>query len=503
MGATDPGLLPAPGGDRLRRVYATGMALIIGLFFFVPDASWVHVLLQTGVGWLAAGFVVVGVRRNRPQGAIAWYLFGGGVFLNACGTLVEGILTRAYHIIGYPTLADAFWLALYPGFMIGMAVVIRRRSSRRDWATLVETGTITTGLALLSWVLIIRRQAFDPTMSAMGRAIVIAYPVCDLILLAMIVRMLLGGGSKSAPLRLVLGSLLCFLVSDVSWALLSHIGAPPSSTAQRILAMFFMAAYAAVGAAALHPAVRDVAIKTPPRDDHLSPGLLAGLTIASLVAPALLAIQSLRGEITDALAIAFGSTLLFLLVLARMAQLLLRVEDQARQLRELARVDELTGLPNRRAWSAELPAAIERSRRDAVPISVAMLDLDHFKRFNDTYGHPAGDKLLSRTAVIWRDHLRAFDQLARYGGEEFIALLPMADAEQASLILERLRGVTPAAQTFSAGIATWNGLETSEELIGRADRALYQAKATGRNRSVVSTETGAAEPPTFSAAIDG
>jgi diguanylate cyclase (GGDEF)-like protein len=476
---------PSPAQGRLRRGYATAMGLVILAFYFVPDDSWVHVGIQVAVGYVAAAFVVVGMRRNRPPGAIAWYLFGSGVFLNASGTLVEGIISRVYHINDYPTLADAFWLGLYPGFIAGMVVIIRRRGSGRDWATLLETGTITTGLALLSWTLIISRQAFDPTMSSVGRATVVCYPLCDLILLGMMVRTLLGGGAKSPPLRMVFGSLLSFLISDAGWALLSHLGSSPSPAIQRILAMFFMSAYALVGAAALHPAVPDVGVAAAPRDDRLSPGLLVGLAIASLVAPALLVAQALRREITDALAIALGSTVMFSLVLARMAQLLRRVENQARLLRDLSRADELTGLPNRRAWSDELPAAIERARRDKTPVTVAMIDLDHFKRFNDTHGHPAGDRLLVRSALVWRNHLRVFDQLARYGGEEFIALLPRTDAAQASQIVERLRAATPGNQTFSAGIATWNGLESAEELIDRADRALYQAKDWGRNRTVV------------------
>jgi diguanylate cyclase (GGDEF)-like protein len=179
---------------------------------------------------------------------------------------------------------------------------------------------------------------------------------------------------------------------------------------------------------------------------------------------------------------------LFLLVVTRMAQLMRQIERQARQLSQLIRVDELTGLPNRRAWSVELPAAIERARRDQVALSVAMLDLDHFKHFNDEYGHQAGDRLLKSVASAWSGQLRAVDQLARYGGEEFIVLLPAADEELATSVLERLRGVRPAGQTFSAGVATWDGIETSEELIARSDEALYQAKAAGRDRIVVASE---------------
>ena len=121
-------------------------------------------------------------------------------------------------------------------------------------------------------------------------------------------------------------------------------------------------------------------------------------------------------EVTDGVAIVIGSMALFLLVVTRMAQLLRQIERQSKQLSQLTRVDELTGLPNRRAWSAELPAAIERARRDQVALAVALLDLDHFKRFNDEYGHQAGDRLLKTATAAWAAELRAVDQLARYGG---------------------------------------------------------------------------------------
>jgi diguanylate cyclase (GGDEF)-like protein len=366
-----------------------------------------------------------------------------------------------------------------------MALLVRRRTARRDWAAMVDTGIISTGLGLLAWVLIIRPQAFDPTLSMVGRAAVVVGPLSDIVLLAMMVRLLLGGGARTVAFRFLLGALLGLTASDLGWTVFSHLGRTPGPIAHRLLAMSFSLAYALVGAAALHPSVREAATSAPVRDERLSPWLLLGLAVASLVAPALLLWEAGSREIPDALAIALGSTLLFLLVLARMAQLLRQVEAQAKLLRDLARVDELTGLPNRRVWTAELPIAMERARREATPMSIAMIDLDHFKRFNDTHGHPAGDQLLRSAAINWRGHLRNIDQLARYGGEEFIALLPIADADQAVVVLERLRQVTPGGQTFSAGVATWDGAESADDLIGRADRALYQAKASGRNRSIV------------------
>jgi diguanylate cyclase len=114
-----------------------------------------------------------------------------------------------------------------------------------------------------------------------------------------------------------------------------------------------------------------------------------------------------------------------------------------------------------------------------------MIDLDHFKKFNDEYGHPAGDRLLKGAAAAWTGELRGVDLLARYGGEEFIALLPGSSGDEAVEVLGRLRAATPLGQSFSAGVAMWDGVETSDELIARADEALYQAKAAGRRCTVV------------------
>jgi diguanylate cyclase (GGDEF)-like protein len=202
----------------------------------------------------------------------------------------------------------------------------------------------------------------------------------------------------------------------------------------------------------------------------------------------LLLYQSYNGDITNAYAIGFSTVVLFLLVVLRVVGLLRNIEIQALKLNVLSRMDELTGLPNRRTIFQELPLALERARRDNTPIVVAMIDLDKFKLFNDTYGHPAGDKLLKGAASAWSEKLRTVDLLARYGGEEFIALLPNTNEEDAVRVLERLRPGTPADQTFSAGIASWNRLETPEELVMRADQALYRAKERGRNCSVRASE---------------
>ncbi len=155
------------------------------------------------------------------------------------------------------------------------------------------------------------------------------------------------------------------------------------------------------------------------------------------------------------------------------------------QLDQLAHEDALTGVMNRRGLDESLPVEMARAQRLGYRLTVAMLDFDHFKRFNDRRGHGAGDALLRGAAQAWRKQLRPMDLLARYGGEEFTLVLPACDADHAAALIERLRPLMPEHQTFSAGVATWNGADPPDELLRTADIALLQAKRAGRNRTVV------------------
>ena len=147
--------------------------------------------------------------------------------------------------------------------------------------------------------------------------------------------------------------------------------------------------------------------------------------------------------------------------------------------RELSETDPLTGLPNRRRWDRALA---ELLRRDQQPVCVALIDIDRFKAYNDLHGHPAGDALLQRAADAWRAQLRPSDVIARYGGEEFAVVLPRCTSTSAHAIAQRLRGSALDGWTASVGIAQWDGEETADSVVCRADEALYEAKQDGRDR---------------------
>jgi diguanylate cyclase (GGDEF)-like protein len=155
---------------------------------------------------------------------------------------------------------------------------------------------------------------------------------------------------------------------------------------------------------------------------------------------------------------------------------------------DMANTDELTGVANRRRLFEALELEMQRARRSRRPLTVAMLDLDHFKRYNDTFGHAAGDELLHRFSMRMARRVRAQDLVARYGGEEFCLILPETEPDGALQLVDALRAAGAGEDhlgrrvTFSAGLATWNGSETVEELVFRADASLYRAKAAGRDR---------------------
>ncbi|MFZ1925483.1 MAG: sensor domain-containing diguanylate cyclase [Solirubrobacteraceae bacterium] len=173
-----------------------------------------------------------------------------------------------------------------------------------------------------------------------------------------------------------------------------------------------------------------------------------------------------------------GTRATLITLLAHEVAAAIKRADLLSQLTDMASTDSLTGLPNRRAWETNL----DRALLEGEPFVLAMFDLDHFKNFNDSRGHPAGDRLLKETAVAWREELRSGDFLARIGGEEFALLLPRCATDDALTVVDRLRRRVRYAQTCSAGVVVQEPGESAEELMTRVDEALYAAKTAGRDR---------------------
>jgi diguanylate cyclase len=170
----------------------------------------------------------------------------------------------------------------------------------------------------------------------------------------------------------------------------------------------------------------------------------------------------------------------------------LKLKEAYKRIEELAELDELTGSYNRRCIMRMLDEEIARAGRNGAPCSIALIDLDWFKRINDAFGHPTGDEVLRTFAITMFANIRGIDRFGRYGGEEFLLVLPDMSTDNAVRTLDRLRAIIAELDwsafspdmrvTISAGVATLNAEETPDTFLARADCALYAAKARGRNR---------------------
>jgi diguanylate cyclase len=174
-------------------------------------------------------------------------------------------------------------------------------------------------------------------------------------------------------------------------------------------------------------------------------------------------------------------------------------------LKEMAATDPLTGLYNRREYDMLFQHEMERANRLNTPLSVGIIDLDHFKQVNDTYGHAAGDEVLKRTARLFRENLRTMDVVGRWGGEEFIIMLPEIAIDQAQMTCNRLLTALAATDidvgsasikiTATIGITQLLPGDKMDEIISRADEALYKGKEAGRNRVEINSVLMQARQP--------
>lgn len=215
-----------------------------------------------------------------------------------------------------------------------------------------------------------------------------------------------------------------------------------------------------------------------------------GLRVVAIASGAAASMRYDASGLLQTFSVSIGT---FTVIMLSLGVVLLAKERTDASLKALALHDPLTGILNRRAIMAELHQEIGRARRTQRPLAIVMVDIDHFKQINDLHGHLAGDEVLCQCVQLLLARLRQTDHIGRYGGEEFLILLPDTLSQGAYAIIESLRSAIHTAPirhadkqipvSFSAGI--WCGVpakqDTADQLIGRADSALYASKAAGRN----------------------
>jgi signal transduction histidine kinase len=319
---------------RVARIFlAVELVLAAGYFVLSPSALRAVVYCAIELGTVAA--LVIGARIWRPSRPLAWYLLAGGQLSFTIGDAINYTYEWVLHLEApYPSVADGFYLACYLLLAAGLLLLVRGRAPGRDWASLIEATIIATGIGMLSWVFLIGPNVRVPGLALPQRLVSIAYPLCDVLLLAVAVRLWRTGGHSTAASRLLALGLAALLVGDTVYGLSLlagdwQVGGPVDA--------IWVLYYVGLGLAALHPSM--VSLSEPTSvSTRLTRSRLASLAGASLMAPAVLVVQAVRGEPIDVAVIAGGSVVLFLLALARMGGLAGEVAVQSERKRVMQTV---------------------------------------------------------------------------------------------------------------------------------------------------------------------
>ncbi|GAA0558620.1 bifunctional diguanylate cyclase/phosphodiesterase [Paractinoplanes ferrugineus] len=469
------------GRDRLWVAALAAGTTATGAYFLLPRQGLAQNLAYNAIGLVFAAAMVAGVRLFRPARPVLWYLFSAGQLMSVGGDVVWEVYQYVLHRSPYPSPADVLYLGCYPLLAAGLVVLTRERRGR-DESALIDTAIVGTGLCLVFGLFVIQPIAAASDGSTLEWLISVAYPMADAVLLIIVARLYTGSSRRTVAERLLGIAAVLLLIGDIAFAVLTQYS---SYEGGNLLDATFLMSYVVWGVAALHPsmAVRSgtAALSGPARVGLIR---LAALTAVSLLAPAMMFVPAVMGKGVDRFAVGVGSILLFLLVAARMAGFVRRVQKQAARLEDLAMHDELTGQANRRHFLRRLEQALAAGRP-----AVIRLNVNDFKRINDQLGHAVGDHLLARLGGQIAVLAGETAVVARIGGDEFAVLLP--DAGRTADVLDRLvagfdapvaAGGHHLLVRTSVGVAEAGDVTEPLEILRRADLAVFASRGSGRPR---------------------
>ncbi len=458
-----------------------------------------------GVGYLVVGMagvvaLLVGLRLHRPIRRAPWFVMAGGDLIWVIADTVDSYHVDVGHNETFPGYADLLYLIAYPVIAVGLALLIRGRRQGRDLAGLLDSATLTIALGLLSWVLLTGPTIEASQQSLVAAVVSVAYPVGDILLLGVMIRLITTPGGRSASFRLLLTALTLLITADTAASALGLLTSLDSSSVN----FLWLMSYVVWGSSALHPSMRSLSEPTTARDVRFTGKRLAALTAAILVAPGILIVDLIAGWTLDAWPVAVGLVAMSLLVIGRMSVAIHDIftanrerEHVQNELARQAARDSLTGLANRAEAMQLIQGALSRAQRSGSVIGLLFLDLDGFKTINDSLGHAAGDEVLTTVARRLELGVRGGDVVARLGGDEFVVLLEPLDVVDAAvevadrLVAEVSRPIILAdtrqvAVGASIGVAlSQDGMTDPDNLVHEADVAVYRAKSAGRGRTEV------------------
>lgn len=433
-----------------------------------------------GLGAVAVAFAGVLALPRRARGPW-WGVVGYAAFAQV-GDIVYLRQEHSESGLVFPGPADALYFLGYLSMLVALVLFIRQYSRGHSLGTWIDTAILTIAVISVVGVFVLAPTARAGDLRGIELAVTLAYPVTDIILIAALARLLAGLTRFTPAIALLTAGFGVTFIADLAYAGVS-IARPEQELPAWTDALYLVTFVALAAAVWTRSAGRELAGR---EDDIDRPGVgrMLALALGALAVPLTLLVLSAIAGSPGGMALSIGCVIIIGLVLWRFQMLLVLVATQAQLLDSLARTDPLTRLPNRRTLDHELSRVTAEAALQGRPLTIAMLDLDHFKRFNDQFGHPAGDEALIACATRWREQTGDSGFLARYGGEEFAVLLPGLGLGRALPLLEQLRASTASPHTVSIGVAERRPGETGFETMSRADRALYRAKESGRDQVV-------------------
>ena len=460
------------------------MAMATAYFLFNPTPT-TKLLLYNGVGLLSLAGTIVGIRLHRSRHRAPWILFALGQASFLTADVIYYWLETHTETVPFPSIADAFYLLMYPLVIAGLLLKIRKNSTgTKDWAGLIDAGIFAIALFSVLWVLVMDTYVPIAGQATTERLISLCYPVMDLAVLFVAIRLAVIIHRRHRSLTLIIMALGSLVIADVQYGVLNAADAFQTGS---IVDAFWLGFYVLFALAAIHPSMSGELRSPTSQLERISNVRLVLMFLATLTVPV---IDLMWGTPADRFVTLTSSAVLFALMLGRVLGLVRTVEHGREMLHQEARQDPLTGLANRTQFTERTMTALESSRDS---IAVLLIDLDDFKAVNDSMGHEAGDHVLTTVADRIRRCVRESDVVARLGGDEFAVLITKTidrqdAANSASRIIRALsEPITVLNRQVRVGASVGIAVQGQEQdnvqsLLRGADVAMYLAKRQGKGR---------------------
>jgi diguanylate cyclase (GGDEF)-like protein len=496
------------GDTRRRPSVVVGLAgAVFALFVSWQIFRWGGARHRTAIGDLfpipldiaATVLAIVAARAAGAAGGEhttrrAWRLIAASFASYLAGDIIWATLEVVKNTSPFPSAADGFYLCFYPLFAAGLLSFPGQRRTRAEHVRLgLDVATIVLATTIVVWYFALG-DTIKVGGTSLSHALSVAYPAGDLVLIFGVVTVVMRGvrSTDGGALRLLALGVGAFVIADIGFA---HLQLSNSYASGDWPDTFWMLAWVGLvaGADRRRRTHAPVAGERPHAEPHLRPARLTALPYLAVGGSYVLLMIVARHHLTEPLngMIVGAFTLTALVVMRQLAsqQDNLRL---ARDFERLATTDDLTGLVNRRHFLELAERELERFQQSDGELTIMMIDVDHFKAINDTFGHETGDSTLQWLASRCHVVLRRSDIISRYGGDELVVLLPDTALETASTAAQRLEAdvdsadARPVGRTFSLslsiGVASAKGCADLRTLLRRADEALYHAKRAGRGR---------------------